>query len=116
MASTFLETASARIGPFRVARKPRRAMIAGAGGGVLAPQGFIELAGCAHSADGFAPEGDLAWWSSIQGFLGTGSVLFATGLLPGEQVISLVAPDGVGGETRAGAIVRVPVGVAGEAH
>jgi hypothetical protein len=115
-ASTLLERAAAEIGPFRVLRKPRRAMIAGAAGSMLAPGGFIELLGCAHSADGFAGDGDLVWRSSIQGLLGTGSALFVAGLLPGEHRISLVAPDGVGGETRAEVSVIVPHTVAGKAR
>jgi hypothetical protein len=114
IASTLLETATAEIGPFRVGRKPRQALIAAVGRRVLAPRGLIELLGCAHSPDGFAAETDLTWRSSLQGFLGTGSALLATGLQPGEHVISLVAPDGMGGETRAEVIVIVPL--SREAH
>ena len=71
------------------------------------PSRHVELAGAAYSPDGFAEKEELFWSSNIQGYLGIGSHLIGNNLIPGEHLISLVAPDGMGGETRAEYRVRV---------
>lgn len=117
MASTILQTATAQTGSFVVAKKPRVAVI-----GPIAdvtgrrPSRHMELAGAAYSPDGCAEEEELYWSSSIQGHLGVGSHLIANNLVPGEHVISLVALDGMGGETRTEYRVHVlpPIGSARE--
>ena len=107
-ASTILRTATAETVSFIVEKKARQAMISPirdlAG---TRPQQHVELAGCAYSPDGCAEEEELQWFSNIEGYLGTGSYLIANNLRAGEHVISLIAPDGLDGETRAEHMVRV---------
>jgi hypothetical protein len=110
IASTILQTATAQTDSFRVRQSPRRAMIAGPS---LARRvhraSTLELAGTAHSPDGFAEEGELTWSSSLQGHLGNGSYLTVHDLVPGEHEIKLTAPDGLGGQTEDVVMIRVPV-------
>jgi hypothetical protein len=108
IASTILQTATAETAPFRVRRQRRRAMIAGSDGAPLTRRApVVELVGTAHSPEGLAGEDELTWFSNRQGCLGRGSYLTADNLLPGEHAITLVAADGLGGETRARTVVRI---------
>ncbi len=108
LASTILRTAAAETDPFAVTRKPRQAMIAPVEDPTeTRPARHVELAGCAYSPDGCCEDEELMWFSSLQGYLGAGSHLIANDLMPGEHVISLVAPDDCDGETRAEHHVRV---------
>ncbi len=102
VASTILRTATAETDSFAVEKKPRVALIVPVvDPNRRRPARHIELAGTAYSPDGFAEEEELHWSSSIQGYRGVGSNLLASNLVPCEHLISLVASDGVGGETRA---------------
>ena len=108
LASTILRTAVAETDAFAVSRIPRQAMVS------PVPQseetgssGVVELAGCAYSPDGCAEEEQCRWNSSLDGDLGCGEYLIANNLTPGEHVISLTAPDGMGGTTRAEYTVQV---------
>jgi len=110
LASVGLRTGRAQSDAFKVPIKPRHAQIAE----VPDPDGtrpahVVELAGCAYSPDGCADEETLQWDSSLNGAVGIGSHLIANDLVPGEHVITLVAPDGLenGAETRAEIRVRV---------
>jgi hypothetical protein len=107
IASTVLETAVAETPPFRVRRKPRVAMIAGGSAPRTHRGPLLELIGTAYSPDGFAAEEDLVWNSDLQGRLGQGSHLLTPGLVAGAHRITLSAPDGLGGETRAETVIRV---------
>lgn len=108
VASTILRTATAETDPFIVEKKAREAMISPISDLTgTRPQRHVELAGCAYSPDSCADEEELQWFSNLEGYLGTGSHLIANNLRAGEHVISLVAPDGLGGETRAEHRVRV---------
>lgn len=108
VASTILRTTTVETDSFSVAKKPRVALIVPfSDPRGSRPSRHVELGGVAYSPDGFAEEEELFWSSSIQGYLGTGSQLMSNNLIPGEHVISLVAPDGMGGETRAEYRVRV---------
>lgn len=106
--SNVLRSATTESRPFSVKRKPPKAMISEVyPPGERPVQRHVELAGCAYSPDGCCDEEDLQWFSSLDGYLGTGSYLVANNLRPGEHIIALVAPDGDGGETRAEHRVRV---------
>jgi hypothetical protein len=108
VATTMLQTATAQTAPFRVKRRPRLAVIAGSTSPPPVHTGpLLELIGAAHSPEGFAGEEELVWSSNRQGELGKGSYLIAHDLMAGEHVITLAAPDGVGGETRASTVIRV---------
>ena len=108
VASNVLRTATAETDRFIVAMKAREAMISPISDLTgTRPQRHVELAGCAYSPDGCADEEELQWFSTLGDYLGTGSHLIASDLRAGEHVISLVAPDGLGGETRAEHRVRV---------
>ena len=111
IASTLLQTATAESVPFQVRRKPLQATIAGSNleqcRQTLQLARTAELTGAAHSPEGFAAEGDLTWLSDIQGSLGHGTRLEAHDLTAGEHQIALVAPDGLGGQTRDTVMVRV---------
>lgn len=108
MASTILQTATSETDSFVVEKKPRVAMIVPVTNPTtLKPSRPVELVGAAYSPDGLAEEEELYWSSSIQGYLGVGSHLIANNLVAGEHLISLVAPDGMCGETRAEYRVRV---------
>ena len=72
------------------------------------PARHLELAGCAHSPDGCADEDELQWFSSMQGYLGSGTHLIANNLIAGEHLITIVAPDGCGDRCRAEYLVFVP--------
>jgi len=109
LVSTILRSASSETNSFQVETKARKAMISPIKNDSreIGTQFNIELAGCAHSPDGCAEEEELQWFSSLDGYLGSGSHLMANNLKAGEHVISLVAPDGKNGETRAEHIVRL---------
>lgn len=108
VASTILRTATAETASFAVLKKPRTAMISPVPDPLgTRPSRHVELAGCAYSPDGCCVEEGLMWFSSLQGYLGSGSHLIANNLIPGEHVITLVAPDGIDGETRTDYRVRV---------
>ena len=108
VASNVLRSTTTESSSFMVKKKPRKAMISEVyPPGERPVQRHVELAGCAYSPDGCCDEEDLQWFSSLEGYLGTGSHLIAGNLRPGEHVIALVAPDGEGGETRAEHRVRV---------
>ena len=80
---------------FSVAKKPRQAMIAPVEDPTgTRPARHVELAECAYSPDGCCEEEEMTWFSSLQGYLGTGNHLIANDLMPGDHVISLVAPVG----------------------
>ncbi|MBL1277873.1 MAG: hypothetical protein COB30_017475 [Ectothiorhodospiraceae bacterium] len=107
--STTLRTAMAETETFAVAQTAAQAMISPVQQDEQTQKsGVVELAGCAYSPDGCAEEGDCRWNSSLDGDLGCGEYLIANNLTPGEHVISLTAPDGMGGKTRAEHTVLVP--------
>ncbi len=58
--------------------------------------------------DGFLPEQSLQWSSSVDGPLGTGRLLQATGLSRGEHTISLFGSDSDGQTIEASINVVVP--------
>ena len=108
LASTILRTAVAETDAFAVSRTPRQAMISPVPKSQeTRSSGVVELAGCAYSPDGCAEEEHCRWNSSLDGDLGCGEHLIANNLTPGEHVISLIAPDGMGGTTRAEYTVQV---------
>ncbi len=108
LASTILRTATAETDTFAVSKKPCQAMISPVEDPTgTRPARHVELAGCAYSPDGCCEEEELKWFSSLQGYLSSGSHLIGNDMMPGEHVITLVAPDGLGEETRAEYRVRV---------
>ena len=108
LASTTLQTATAETVPFRVRRKPRRARIyGGRQPRRLCRGGVLELAGVAHSPDGFASDSELVWTSNRQGHLGMGAHLMIYDLAAGDHEITLTAPDGVGGRAQDRSVVYV---------
>jgi hypothetical protein len=107
MVSTSLRTTTAETESF--AKTAAQAMISPVPQDETTKQiSAVELAGCAYSPDGCADEDDCRWNSSLDGDLGCGEFLVANKLTPGEHVISLTAPDGMGGMTRAEYTVQVP--------
>lgn len=109
MVSTTLRTTTAETDTFAVARTAAQAMISPVQQDeTTRKSGVVELAGCAYSPDGSAHEDDCRWNSSLDGDLGCGEILVANNLTPGEHIISLTAPDGMGGTTRAEYTVQVP--------
>ena len=67
----------------------------------------VILLGHAAGKDGEAPIGSLEWSSSRDGLLGAGRELMVHTLSAGRHVITLQAPDGVGGVTRAARTITV---------
>lgn len=109
LASSTLRSATVETEPFSVTRMPRRAMISPVEDATgERPARHLELAGCAHSPDGCADEDELQWFSSMQGYLGSGTHLIANNLIAGEHLITIVAPDGCGDRCRAEHLVFVP--------
>ena len=110
VASTILRTATAETYSFVVEKKARQALISPISElSESQPSRHVELAGCAVSGDGCADEEELRWFSNLEGYLGTGTHLIANNLRAGEHVISLVAPDGLGGDGEARTECRVRV-------
>ena len=108
IASTILRTAIAETVPFHVRRKPRKATIAKPDAqSPLVGTSPLELIGVAHSPGGFANDHELTWTSNRQGYLGHGTYLLVHVLVPGEHMITLTAPDGLGGETQDQMLVNV---------
>jgi hypothetical protein len=109
LASGGLRTGVASSGPFAVARKPRRPVI-------LSPQdgakfdhrATVQLYGAAVAPGGeSAPAEVLAWASSIDGHLGTGTPLHTHTLTPGRHCVTLSVDDGCGGETSTSIFITV---------
>ena len=108
LVSSILRSGIAETASFTVEKKEREAIISPIQDyNPTNDNSHIELAGCAYSPDGCAEEQDLKWFSNLDGYLGTGSHLIANDLKAGEHIITLVAPDGMGGETRAERRVRL---------
>ncbi|MEA2639213.1 MAG: hypothetical protein QOF51_607 [Chloroflexota bacterium] len=84
--------------PYRVARKAPEPEISGASDGVELQAGSaIRLRGLATDAeDGMLDSRALSWTSDKDGPLGTGEVLYLTGLSQGEHVITMTAVDSDG--------------------
>lgn len=100
IASTILAQGTAESTPLSVKKKKRVAAITPVSLDGKKQSQFIELAGFAYSPDGSAKKEELKWFSNLQGYLGRG-IYLTVKLIPGEHIISLVAPDGEGSVTRA---------------
>jgi hypothetical protein len=94
---------------FVVRRKPRQAHIVSPQNGQTFRAGEpVVFAGGGHSPDfGTSASDEVAWSSSQQCELGTGSYLVRDDLPPGSHRITLSTPDGQGGETSVSVWIKV---------
>ena len=109
LATTGICTGSALSSSFSVPQKPRQALIQGDGPHTGIDHGqLLRLSGLAFSPEaGSADPRDLQWSSDKDGPLGVGSELISRSLSPGLHIISLRAPDGLGGTSVTEHEVRV---------
>jgi hypothetical protein len=109
LATEGIRTGSALSDVFRVPRKGRQVIIASDPSPAAIKQGeTLRLRGFAFSPDaGSADPRTLAWTSDRDGALGAGPELVSQSLSPGEHVIALHAPDGLGGTSVAEHHIRV---------
>jgi hypothetical protein len=113
LASGGLRTGAVTSGPFAVARKPRRPVVLSPRDGETFDRGAtVHLHGAAVAPGGeSAPVQALAWESSIDGQLGTGTPLLIHTLTPGRHCVTLRADDGCGGEASTNIRITVRSGM-----
>ena len=107
IASSGIRTAVAQTKPFSVPSDPRSAAIISAAGESAAPGQAILRGGAFSSDHGLAPPEDVVWSSNVDGVLGRGIELVASGLSEGLHTITLTAPDGQGGVATTSRAVRI---------
>ncbi len=103
------QKASVQTEPFEVTIKPRMAYLFSPNDGERFRVGSsITFLGGGYSPDhnpcGFD---EVSWHSNIQGHLGSGNQLLRSDLVPGTHHISMIMPDGSGGDAKAGVWIKI---------
>jgi hypothetical protein len=111
-----LQKASVQTEPFEVPVKPRKALLYSPREGEKFGGGTpVTLLGGAYSPDhNPCSFEEISWHSNLQGYLGSGNQLIRTDLVVGTHYITMSAPDGAGGEAKAGVWIRIEEGVHSE--
>jgi hypothetical protein len=104
-----LEKASVQTEPFEVSIKPRKAFLYSPREGETFTNGNpVMLLGGAYSPDHTPCTVEaVSWHSNLQGHLGTGNQLLKSDLVIGTHCITMLAPDGLGGETKASVWIKI---------
>jgi hypothetical protein len=112
LATSGIRTVCKESKPVALPRKPRTAVILSSpdnsNEAVKIRNGDVSFLGAAFSPDtGLSAADDNVWTSNLDGFLGAGFEVQTSQLSPGWHLITLTAPDGLGGTATTSAQLRV---------